>query len=230
MVIPQKRRLLETVALVVLTVPAPACGLQDVGGMAMDRNFRGGEPVPVHPPRGQRKKVRRSKALTMQSDPVECNGPGEVVHANVEIQVGAAQGALVRGGCRLRLVNVDLVAGDGVVVDQGQLTMVGGSITARGVAIRAKGEAAVELQGVKVSGATGIEVSGKARITTEGGQVSGSGAALAVRDEAQVVLQRTALEGPIAQDPTARVTVVEAPEATATADTKADPAKTGPEG
>jgi len=188
-----------------------ACGKDGIADIASDRGFQGGKAYPVHPPRGERKKVRRTGAVAMQSDPIECNGAGEVVHANVQMHISAPQGAIVGGTCLLRLVNVDLVANDGVVMDGGQLVMVGGSIKAQGVGIRAKGEARVELTGVEIEGATGIEASDRSRITTEGGRIKGSGAALAARGQAKVVLQGTPLEGPMAKDETTQVTVVDAP-------------------
>ncbi len=54
-----------------------------------------------------------------------------------------------------------------------------GSIEAQGVGIRAQGDARVELQGVNIEGATGIEASDQAHITTEAGRITRSGAALA---------------------------------------------------
>lgn len=226
-----QRWLATVITLATLVAVPTACGAGSVGDMAMDRSFQGGEARPVHPPRGERKKVPRKGAMSMQSEPIECFG-GEVVQANIEIHVSAAQGALVRKGCRLRLVNVDLVANDGAVVEGGQLTMVNGSIKAKGAAIRATGEAVVELTGVDVRGATGIEASDRARVTTDGGRVAGSGAALAVREQAQVALMGTPLDGPIARDETARVTVVDAPEAAKAVEsgglTKPDPPQTTP--
>ncbi len=187
------------------------CGMDGIADVASDRGFQGGKAYPVHPPRGERKKVRRTGAVSMQSEPLECIGAGEVVHTNVQLQISAPKGVIIRDACLLRLVNVDLVANDGIVMSGGRLVMVGGSIKAHGVGIRANGDATVELKGVAVEGVTGLEATERARITTEGGQVKSSGAALIARGEATVVLQGTPLDGPTAMDETARVTVVEVP-------------------
>jgi hypothetical protein len=194
---------------VLVSVWASGCGVDGVADMAMDRQFRGGEATPVHPPRGQRGEARPAGAISMQSDSIDCMGTGLISHANIEMRISAPAGARVRGDCQLRLTNVDLIADDGVVLDGGGLVMVGGSIKAKGVGVRASGNATVELTDVTINGTTGIEASDQARVTTKGGRLIGTSVSVAARDHAKLVLEGTALEGPTAKDPTAALTVVE---------------------
>lgn len=204
------RRRLAGLGTALLLVAGPGCGKDGVGDQAMDRSFQGGKAYPVHPPRGERKEVRRKGAMMMQSDPLDCIGNGEQTLANTSLQVTGPTAVLVKGGCRLRLVNVDVIGNDGAVVEDGSsFVMVGGSITAKGVAVRADGEASVELSGVAISGATGVQAAGTAKVTTEGGSITGSGAALALRGTVSMVTQGTALDGPVAKDETVTLTMVD---------------------
>lgn len=191
------------------------CGLigkDDIGDRAMDSNFVAGEATPVHPPRGERKKVRSVPGATsMQSEPLECNGGAQTV-SNLELRVTGPTGVRVRGGCQLRLVNVDLRAKDGVVIEDGELIMVSGSITAEGVGVRASGSASVDLTKVAVGGSTGLQADGQAKVHAKGGSITGSGAAMALRDEASVVLEGTAVDGPVAQAEDAELVRIDARE------------------
>jgi len=192
----------------VLAGSAASCGGDAFADIAMDRKFRAGEAMPVHPPRGQRGVPSPAGAISMRSDAIDCGDAGEVTHTNVTLRISGPVGARVRGDCRLQLTNVDLVATDGVVLEGGSLIMVGGSITATGVGVRVSTDAAVELTDVDVEGATGIQAAGDARVTTKGGRVTGSSVSVSARGRAKVVLQGTELHGPTAHEPSASLTIV----------------------
>lgn len=177
----------------------------------MDRSFTSGaqiEPRPVHPPRGERGRQRRGGGFEATNEPLECSG-GQVMRANQRLLVTGPTAVIVRDGCRLSLVNVDLEAQGGVVLEGGSLEMVGGSITAEGVAVRAGGEAAVTLENVAIEAATALEAADEARVTITDGRLSASGAAVVARGQAQVVLRGVEVDGPIAQDDSAKVTVAD---------------------
>lgn len=181
-----------------------------ISDRARDRSFMRspGKPLPVHPHRGERKRPRSGKALVVQSEPVLCTGSSsQVVQSNARLQITAPRAVIVRGGCHIKLVNIDLRANDGVIIEEGRLEMVNGSITARGVAIRVTGEGVADLSGVEIQAATGVEAAGQAQVTVSRGRIKASGAAVAARDRAQVTLPGTRIDGPITSDNAAQVTV-----------------------
>lgn len=181
---------------------------ESTGDRAMDRSFMEGphiEPRPVHPPRGERKVERSGKGLSVQSEPIVCTG-GQIVRTNTRLTITAPRAVLVRGDCRMKLVNVDLKAKDAVVVEGGRLEVVNGSVRADGVALRVTG-GTLELTNVDVRGSTALEASGDARVTGKGGSLAASGAAIVARGDAQVALVETGIDGPVARDESARLTV-----------------------